>query len=198
MNEVVWIVGILALVGVLIFTVTGSSKDPSGEAIDESYVPDPDNDKKILVNGWSEPELKKILKQFESMYQEAGEFVFEIHLEPAAPELIAVVFPQDIDPVLFAFLINYIHYPKDFDLGGRAIGVLGTYSLAPSQAGYGSGTVAVYVPEPDDEYDQVYAHVLAGKTYVHSFTNNRWVEAVNPAMPIFVRSQLSQITAPAN
>ncbi len=190
MNEAVWIIGILALLGVLVFTLSGSSNDPGGESIDEKFVPDSENDKKILVNGCSEPELNKILKQFESMYREAGEFVFEIQPEPAAPELTAVVFPGDIDPVLFAFLINYIHYPNDFDLEGRAICALGTYSLTPSQARYGTGTVAVYVPEPDEEYDQVYAHVLLGKTYVHSFTNNRWVEVSNQSMPAFVRDRL--------
>ncbi len=36
-----------------------------------AYTPDPANDKEILVQGWTEAELKVILKKFETRYADS-------------------------------------------------------------------------------------------------------------------------------
>ena len=91
----------------------------------------------------------------------------------------------------YFFLVNYLRYPKDFDLQNRTIGVLGRARL--SQA-FGipdsslEGIMAkIYVPANDKEFDNVYVQLESGKTFKIPFTRLIWESVDNPKMPNEIR-----------
>src|ERR1700722_13274394 len=85
------------------------------------FTPRTDNDKVIVVQGWNEEELKKILKKFKETYERDGYPSWQFALSKINDTRLRIIFPLDIHPRLLVFLVNYLHYPFDFDLKNRAI-----------------------------------------------------------------------------
>jgi hypothetical protein len=133
--------------------------------------------KEILVSGWTTEDLSNILKDFAEL--NAGklgkEFDYEVSLPGQGP--MRIIFPHDIAPNEFSFLVNYLNYPKDYDLKTRSVSVLGHAALTaafhlPNKNLIGKNAV-FYVPANDQDYDLVYIRV-DDETYVNSFAGFRW------------------------
>jgi hypothetical protein len=142
----------------------------------ESFVPDPTNKTTLSVRGWTRGELDQMLGDFRKGYDLPDTSDWTV--EAKSGDIFTVAFPQDIQPKFFLFLVNYVRYPKNFDLANRLIGVLGRVVLT---AAYGVPDPAligkqaeIYVPADDDQYDEVYARVDHGAAYRISFTNLIW------------------------
>jgi hypothetical protein len=142
-------------------------------------VGDPANDKIILVRGWTQDELEQIAHAFVRLYDVPPGYRIQKHI---ALRALAVMFPGDIDADLFCYFVNYINYPKNFDLKGRKIAVLGKTKLTrafghidPKLLG---SHARIYVPAGDTEYDVVYVRVGDGVIYKFTFADSTW-EAVS-------------------
>jgi hypothetical protein len=147
------------------------------------FVPDPQNDKTLLVFGWSEGEVKKIIDDFAVLYELPGGIDYRIRSEG---NRLRLVFPDDIEPGLFAFLINYVRYPKGLEPGDRRVESIGMTTLSPAFS-LPTPTLAgkravIYVPLNDKEYDLVFVSV-DGKAYENSFAVNCWRAVGDARMP---------------
>jgi hypothetical protein len=179
--------GVFALLAILLlrFMAGLQTAVTQDKLMTASFVADPNNKTSLSVRGWNRPELAKILTDFRRLYDlpEASEWV----IEEKSGDVFTVTFPRDIQPKLFLFLVNYCRYPKDLDLNGRSIGVLGRAVLT---AAYGvpddsliGKEAEIYVPADDIEYDEVYARVERGEAYRIPFTNLIWKAASEARVP---------------
>jgi len=138
------------------------------------FVPNPNNTTVVLVRGWNRTELEKILGDFLPGYELPASTV-KIAEKPN--DILAITFPNDINPDFLCYLVNYIQYPKDFELEGRSIGVLGRVVLTAAfgipDPSFVGKQAELYVPAYDDQYDLVYAKVDS-RPYIVSFTNLIW------------------------
>jgi hypothetical protein len=179
-NTMTWLLIIIVLIAMtsiacLSFRTSGTS---SQSVAVTSFTPRPDNDKVILVKGWNETEIRKIISSFNEQYKDAGYPAFTIEPHKESENLYRVTFPNDIHPLLFAYLINLLVYPFDIDLKDRSIVVAGKTTLDPTFDGVESplfGTQAVlYVPENDVGHDVVYMQTDSGISLANSFHEGRW------------------------
>src|SRR6266581_5441298 len=141
------------------------------------FTPDPDNDKVIVVKGWNEDELQRILDDFVAE-DSSGVASYKIDVHKRDEGLYSLAFPQDIHPTIFGFLVNYLAYPTNFGLAGRAIVVAGKTMLNSDFQGIPEplvGNIAIiYVPEDDQDYDVVYLQTETGTTLANSFSDGVW------------------------
>ena len=145
----------------------------AGQPLVQPFVASPKNDKALVVSGWSLDELQKILSQFKLKY----EIPNTKHLIQSEGNKLRVVFPDDLEPNLFCFLVNYAQYPEGCDIKHRSITSAGTATLSPdfrlpSTALNGKKAI-FYIPANDREYDLVYVQV-DGKVYENSFAAPCW------------------------
>lgn len=138
-------------------------------------------DKSVLVQGWSGEELGRIVGDFARLYKlSTSSFVLGHE-----GKIQKITFPRDIDPNMFSFLVNYIQYPKGFDLKGRSIACLGVARLTPGFAVpsplYGQRGL-FYVPANDQDFGLVYVKI-GTQTYVNSFDANEWKAVADDRMP---------------
>ena len=165
---------VLPLVLVLIAKPV-KAEDPQTDL--SPFTPDPDNDKAILIQGWNEGELHKILDDF--VEQDLSAFAaFRIEIQKRFENFFALTFPEDIHPDEFVCLINYLAYPFDFDLTGRSIIVAGKTTLNSDFDGlpkeFEGKKALLYLPENDDDYQIVYLQVESGGTLARSFNEGDW------------------------
>src|SRR3989442_15044803 len=122
------------------------------------FTPDPDNDKVIVVKGWYEDELQRILDDFVAE-DSSGVASYKIEVEKRDEDLHRLTFPQDIHAALFGFLVNYLAYPTNFALAGRSIMVAGKTMLRSDFQGIPESLVGnkaiIYLPENDQDYDVI-------------------------------------------
>lgn len=144
------------------------------------------SDKKVLVRGWKNEELRQILDDFKAMYRDRLADDFRMKVQRMPEDLFCVTFPSDISATLFAWLVNYLRYPKDFDLRTRAIVVLGRTTISaefePPEKKLIGQRAAFYVPADDQEYDLVFVKVGV-VTYELSFARGEWTVVANDRMP---------------
>jgi hypothetical protein len=169
-----------------------SAREANDQAnkITSSFVPNPHNDNSVVVRGWAGAELERILGDFRQSYEIPQASGWSMTAGPGGELVIA--FPNDIEPRLLFFLVNYIQYPKGFDLTQRTIAVLSHVVLTPA-FGIPDNTLigkhaVIYVPSNDTEYDLVCAKVENGGAYEIPFTNLIWKRASDPRMPNAVKS----------
>jgi hypothetical protein len=143
-----------------------------------SFTPTAENDKVILVKGWNESEVRKIIHGFIELYKDAGYPAHKIESNKNSANLYRLTFPQDIHPELFTFLINYLAYPFELDLTDRSIIVVGRSTLSSSFEGIDSSLIGekaiLYIPENDEEHTIVYMQTASGVNLANSFTNVKW------------------------
>jgi len=166
-------VAVLALLFIFRMRQKGSTQDWMTA---DGFVADKNNQTSVSVRGWSQSELDKILAYFLGAYELSGKM--SVKVTAKSDGVLTIAFPDDIPPTILLFLVNYLKYPKDFDLTQRSIGVLGRVALTsafdlpdPKLLGQRAD---IYVPADDDQYDLVYAKTETGAVYKIPFTNLRW------------------------
>ena len=150
------------------------------------FTPDPDNDKAILIQGWNEDELRKILDDF--VEQDLSAFAaFRIEVQKRFENSFALTFPEDIHPAEFVSLINYLAYPFDFDLAGRSIIVAAKTTLNSDFDGlptsFEEKKALLYLPDNDDDYQVVYLQIESGATLAKSFNEGAWRQVNDARLP---------------
>ncbi len=150
------------------------------------FTPDPNNDKTILIQGWSEEELRQILDDF--VEEDLTAFAaFRIEIETCPDNWFLLTFPEDIHPAEFVSLINYLAYPINFDLGGRSVVVAGKTTLNSDFDGLPKSltgkTALLYLPENDTDYDVIYLQTDSGMTLARSFNEGVWRKVKDPRLP---------------
>ena len=158
-------------------------------SMQSAYQPKHENENSIVVVGWKEDELNRILADFRGVYGlPRAALVVTKHDD----SLLHISFPDDIEPKYFFFLVNYIRYPKDFALRNRTIGVLGRARLSRAFGLPDSsleGIMAkIYVPANDKEYDNVYVQLESGKAFKIPFTRMIWESVDDPRIPDEIRN----------
>lgn len=181
---------VIVFVGSLVFTAKPvkaevQQTDPS------PFTPDPNNDKTILIQGWSEAELRQILDDF--VEEDLTAFAaFRIELEKHLENSFVLTFPEDIHPAEFVSLVNYLAYPINFGLKEREIVVAGKTTLNSDFDGLArslEGKKAIlYLPQNDEDYDVVYLHTESGMTLAKSFNEGVWRTVKDPRLPSAVES----------
>ena len=155
------------------------------------FTPDPENDKAILIQGWNEDELRKILDDF--VEQDLSNFdAFRIEIQTRFENLFVLTFSEDIHPDEFLFLINYLAYPVDFDLEGRSIVVAGRTTLNSDFDGlpklFAGKKAILYLPENDEDHDVVFLQSESGLTLAKSFHQGIWHKVKDARLPSAVKS----------
>jgi hypothetical protein len=151
-----------------------------------AFTPDPNNDKEILIQGWSEEELRRILDDF--VEQDLTAFAaFRIEIEKRLENSFVLIFPEDIHPAEFVSLINYLAYPIHLEAAGRAIVVTGKTTLNSDFDGLPkslSGKKAIlYIPNNDEDHDVVYLQTESSLTLAKSFNEVAWRIVKDPRLP---------------
>ena len=143
-------------------------------------------DKELFARGWNEAELKQIIGDFQQPYRNdpPANFSTEVHARDGG--VLRVTFPADIEPRLFCWFINYVQYPKGFDLKSRAILVAGRATInsefLPSDQSLIGKRITFYIPTDDKKYDVVFAQV-DDQSYEYPFTSERWRHVQEPRLP---------------
>lgn len=134
----------------------------------------------VLSSGWNESELRKILADFRDRYRTQLPEGYQTRLRCAGKSKWRVEFRSHMPGDLLVFLVNYIHYPVDFDLRRRVIAAVGSAEVSrdfnPPSPRMTGRRVWIYVPDADTEFDEVFIQ-LDGDTYRQSFTDLRWSRA---------------------
>ena len=137
------------------------------------------------MKGWDETEIKKIIRDFIESYENDGYPSYIIEPQKQSQNLYRLIFPQDIHPRLFMFLVNYIAYPFDLDLENRSLNVGGQTTLSadfdidPALVGK---KAIFYIPERDEERTVVYLRTESGVTLANSFTEMEWKRVDDPRL----------------
>jgi hypothetical protein len=160
---------------IMLFAKPVKSEDPQTDS--SPFTPDLENDKAILIRGWNEDELGKILDDF--VETDLSAFAaFRIEIQKRLENSFALTFPEDIHPDEFVCLINYLAYPFDFDLAGRSIVVAGKTTLNSDFDGlpksFEGKKALLYLPQNDDDYQVVYLQIEPGVTLAKSFNEGAW------------------------
>ena len=173
----------------MLFAKPVKSEDPQTDS--SPFTPDLENDKAILIRGWNEDELGKILDDF--VETDLSAFAaFRIEIQKRLENSFALTFPEDIHPDEFVCLINYLAYPFDFDLAGRSIVVAGKTTLNSDFDGlpksFEGKKALLYLPENDDDYKVVYLQTESGENFAKSFNEGVWRKVKDPRLSSAVRS----------
>jgi hypothetical protein len=132
----------------------------------------------VFVQGWDETEIRNIIADFIKNYENDGYPPYSIEPHKQEDKLFRLQFPNDIHPLLFTFLVNYIAYPFEPNPANREILVAGTTTLTRGYEGVGDSLVGrkalLYLPENDKDHTIVYMHFSEGTTYANSFHDLVW------------------------
>ena len=151
-----------------------------------AHISNPTNEKAVIVSGWTNEELSAILTDFADMYSERLGDDFDYEVCPHDKSSTRITFPHNIPAEEFSFLINYLHYPKNYDLKARSISVVGKALLSedfhpPGKSLVGQNAV-FYIPSNDQDYDLVYVRV-GDETFKNSFAAFRWKKVTDSRIP---------------
>jgi len=144
-------------------------------------------DKELVVRGWSDAELRQIMGDFQQSYRDRlpPGFSTEIHADDGG--ILRVTSPADIKPSFFCWLINYIQYPKGFDLKSRTILVAGRATISsdflPADQSLVGKRITFYIPTDDRDYHVVFAQV-DGQSFNYPFSSERWQRVQEPRIPV--------------
>lgn len=143
--------------------------------------------KAVIVKGWNNEELKQILTDFADVYDGHLGHNFEFQVGVSDKGECRITFPHDIPVQQFSFLINYLQYPKNFDLKTRSISVVGktlvTSAFHPPNKNLIGQRAVFYTPTNDQSYDLVYVRV-GNETFENSFAARHWKKVTDSRMPL--------------
>ncbi len=139
------------------------------------------NNNMIIIEGWNYNELQKILSDFQNMYKNNGYPDYTISTTEISHNKFELSFPQDIHPLLFTLLINYLAYPIGFETQHKT--VAGTITLTSDFAGvppelFGEKAI-LYIPQDDQQHDAVFMHTQSGKNLYNSLERCVWNETIH-------------------
>jgi hypothetical protein len=191
---VVWALTIFVIIAAAIalaYLLRGMQADPESPTI-PSFTPNPENDKVIMVKGWDEVEIRKIIQDFIEQNKDVPYPAYTIEPRKQEEDLHRLTFPQDIHPQLFTYLINLLVYPFDLDFKSRSIIVVGKTTLNSEFEGADSSLLGqkaiLYVPENDEDYDVVYMQTESGINLADSFGETQWRKVNEARLPSQVKS----------
>jgi hypothetical protein len=168
---------LVALAAAACLSFRGRNANPVSTTI-HNFTPNIQNDKGILVKGWNEAEIQKIINDFIETYKNDGYPAYTIKPHKQAENLYRLTFPQDIHPLLFTFLVNLLAYPFDLDFTNRHVVISGQTTLTSDFAGIDSSLVGkkaiLYIPENDQDHDVVYMQTEIGINLANSFNDLKW------------------------
>ena len=172
---------IIRIMSIFSFLFGGCSKQPTA--------PIAMSDKELLVRGWSDSELRQILGDFQRLSGNRLPSTFSAEIHTGDGAALRVTFPADIPSVDFCFLVNYVQYPKGFDLNSRHILVAGratiTSEFLPSDQSLIGKHILIYVPSEDKRYDEVFAQA-DGRSFEFPFTRTGFIRVQEPRLPLGV------------
>ena len=143
-----------------------------------AFVADPLSDKRIAVRGWNARELAAIVRDFSCMYRDQLHAGYRVEVGERPGGVFQLRFPADIETELFYCLLNALNCPRDLDLQGRAVAVLGSVVLTaafdPPEPALLGQQAWVYLPAGGCDYDVVYLRLRSGAAYRHCFVAGQW------------------------
>lgn len=128
----------------------------------------------IRVAGWRQAELQAILEKFGTMYD-----VGPAQITRLDGGIYDIAFRKGLTATNASFLVNYLHYPHDFDLDRRSITAAARYPERaagglPGKADY-NDMLMIFVPVPDDRYDRVWGVIdNSGRVFEQGFARMEW------------------------
>ena len=138
------------------------------------------------MSGWTNEELSGILTDFAGGYSDRLGTDFDYEVYPHDQASICITFPHNIPADLFSFLVNYVQYPKDYDLKGRSITVVGRALISPDfhppEKNLIGQKAVFYIPLNDKDYDVVHVRV-GSETFANSFAAHRWKRVTDSRIP---------------
>lgn len=155
------------------------------------FIPDPNNQKQIVLRGWNEEELARALADFTGRGSSGRPAQIEVleFLEHSY----RLTFPEDISISNFVALIHYLNYPLDLGAVDREITVAGSVTLNSEFVGIPKSlwetSAIVYVPADDKDFDVVY--MSAGTDQAFAFPLNQtayWRRVTDPRIPDHIRT----------
>jgi hypothetical protein len=154
---------------------------------DSTHIP---YQKEVIVSGWTSEELSGILIDFADMNYGRLGHNFDYAVCPDDKGSTRVTFPHDIPATQFSFLVNYLQYPKNYDLKTHSISVVGKSPITPDFHSVGKNLVGqnaiFYVPSNDKDFDLVYVRV-GDETFENSFASRRWKRVADSRIPTGVK-----------
>jgi hypothetical protein len=188
--EALGFLSIFLLVGLSLLLLAKPSKFEDPNAGLPSFTPDLNNDKAIMVSGWKENELRRIVDDFRQ--QGTIDPPMEIEIQQRYDNPFMLTFPGDIAPGDFAALVNYLNYPIGFDLADRALLVAGRTTLNSDFNGIPESLMGkkaiIYVPANDDDYTVVYMQTETGDNFAESMNEMVWQSVDAPRLPAAIKA----------
>ena len=192
-----WVVLILVALGAMVFLLLRRSGSGLETREIAKFTPIAENDKVVIVRGWSEEELRKIIDDFIESYKKDSYPPYTIELHEEGDGICRLTFSKDIHPLLFTFLINYLAYPFDFDLTNRSVLVAGSTTLSSAFEGVDTSLLGqkatLYIPENDRDHDVVYMKTQSGINLANSFDVLTWRRASDSRLSNEVRKLIEGI-----
>jgi hypothetical protein len=172
------VVGFIIIAAIAFLFFRRSEPTNLEQAAVAPFVPNPRNDKVILVRGWKEEELRKIIADFIETYKNDGYAAYKIEYQKQSENLYRLNFPQDIHPLLFTFLVNFLAYPFELDFKSRSIIVGGKTTVDSGFAGIDENLMGqkaiLYLPENDQDFTVVYMRTESEIYFANSFDRLSW------------------------
>jgi len=180
-----------AAVAILIALGPQLQRYRASAAKEQAYTPNPANDTEIICAGWDAAELGKILEDFTRTYADRLGASARFRTERLSNKEYRITFPNDIAPTLLSFLVNYLQYPKGFDLATHQIAVVAHVTLTSAfptpREGYVGQKARIYIPSNDRDYDLVY-FAVGSDYFEQSFTDMAWRSVGDGRVPDAVRA----------
>ena len=132
----------------------------------------------LRVRGWAGHELRTIFADFAAMYD-----IEEPRIVEGLGRIFSIDWPSGLEEAHILFAVNYLHYPRDFDLDSRSI--LGAARVWPGNlTGIADNQSAfVFVPENDTHFDRVHVIDESGQAYLGDFGSTAFVQIDDARMP---------------
>ena len=121
MTRLAILIGLLVLAGIVLFVVIRNWPEEGTPVGQVTGVPVAGGEVVLLVSGWSEAELETILSDFSKMY-DLRDDSFGVIVGDRVP--IQIQISQSIGSDLLAYLVNYLHYPKNLSLDDRRVAAI--------------------------------------------------------------------------
>jgi hypothetical protein len=139
-----------------------------------------------LVSGWTGDEILTIISDFDKTYQKSEYPSYSIDLRSETMGVYRLSFPQDIHPLLLAFLVNYIAYPFKPDFKNRPICVGAASTVSKGFEGvdpvhWGKKAI-LYIPEHDKGHNEVYMQTNDGVAFANTFKKCVWRQVGAPRL----------------
>jgi len=124
--------------------------------LEELFPTQLENDKLVIVDDISIPDLRTIVSGFCNLYNKK-KYQARPRLTKITETRFAITFPFDIDFEIFCYFINYVHYPigfeKSFSVTAWAT-IKSPDSWIPKKCADKKGML--FIPPDDTEYENVY------------------------------------------